>query len=84
MAAVLSFFWPGLGHVYAGKIFQGLFFFLLCAVVYPIAVLAMPVTAGISLLAAFLLHIFVMIDAKRASDRKRKAELQQMATMLKR
>jgi TM2 domain-containing membrane protein YozV len=34
MAAVLNFFFPGVGHMYAGHIFQGLIFLILIPVLY--------------------------------------------------
>lgn len=80
MAAVLSFFVPGLGHIYAGHIFQGLFFFVLVPVLYALAVFTM----GAGLLLAVPVHLFVMIDAKRAADRREDNRMSRLADKMRR
>ena len=79
MAAVLNFFFPGVGHMYAGHIFQGFMFLILVPALYASAL----VTAGLTLLLAVPLHIFIMLDAQRASRRARKRELSEMARMMR-
>jgi TM2 domain-containing membrane protein YozV len=83
MAAVLSFFVPGLGHLYAGHIIQGLFFFVFVSACYAIAIVTIPFTAGLGFIAALLLHLFVIIDAQRAAKRSKTKEMAELATMLR-
>jgi TM2 domain-containing membrane protein YozV len=79
MAAVLNFFFPGVGHMYAGHIFQGLIVLVLIPALYFAAI---P-TVGLALLLAIPLHIFIMIDAQRAVARGKKKEMAQLARMIR-
>lgn len=79
MAAVLNFFIPGVGHMYAGHIFQGLLFLILIPLLY----LAAIPTFGLALLVAIPLHIFIMIDGQRAVARRKKNEMAQLARMIR-
>lgn len=79
MAAVLSFFFPGVGHIYAGHIFQGLLFLILVPIAYVIGVL----TAGAGLLLAIPFHIWVMIDSQRAADRRKQKQLNDLAKAIR-
>lgn len=79
MAAVLSFFFPGVGHMYAGHIFQGLMFLILVPVAYVIALF----TLGLGLLFAIPLHIWVMIDSQRAVERRKKRDMIELAKAIR-
>lgn len=74
MAAVLSFFVPGLGQVYTGRVIQGLILFLVIAALY-FSVIGIPL--------AVILHLFVIIDAARDAERKRKKELAELAKAIR-
>jgi len=56
LAAVLSFFVPGLGQLYRGQIFYAGFVFVACLVLYCL-VLTIPF--------AMLLHLAAVVDAGR-------------------
>ena len=71
MAILLSFLCPGLGHLLNGRAFQGLLFFVLTAIAY--CCLFVP---------GLLMHIFVILDAAKDAERKRRSEmLEQTATL---
>jgi len=53
IAAVCSFFIPGLGHLVQGRIFGALFFFISCAVLYFLYI-TIPV--------AVILHLWAIIS----------------------
>ncbi len=62
-AAVLSFFWTGLGQIYNGQIFKGLAFMLIQAVNFHTL---SPLTFGLSLL---LFKIYGIVDAYQTAER---------------
>ena len=55
IAAVCSFFIPGLGHLVQGRIMGALFFFISCAVLYAMSTLVIP------LFFAVPLHLWAII-----------------------
>jgi hypothetical protein len=77
MAAVLSFFIPGLGHMLNGRIFQGLLFLVLVPVGY---LLSIP----LFLVPGLLLHLFVIVDAQRDSGRQSEAKMNRQAELIAR
>lgn len=79
MAAVLSFIMPGLGHLYTGRIFQGLLWWIVLAVLYVASIF----TLGLGLLLAIPIHLLCIIDAQREDGRKRKREMEQMVRMMR-
>jgi TM2 domain-containing membrane protein YozV len=64
VAAVISAFFPGLGHVYAREIEMGLFF----AVSYLLALLSLLVTIGLVLVPA--IWLYALYDAAKAAQRR--------------
>lgn len=63
VAAVLSFFYCGLGQIYNGQIFKGILMF----VVYSISILLMYVLVGF--ITTPILWIWGMYDAYRTADK---------------
>lgn len=63
MAAVLSFFVPGLGHLWNGRVFQALIFLLITPVIY---VVSIPVFC----IPGLLFHLWVVLDANKDAGRK--------------
>ncbi|MCM3716450.1 hypothetical protein M3202_20605 [Alkalihalobacillus oceani] len=63
IAAVLSFFITGLGQIYNGQIFKGLFFI----VIYAVSWLLMYVLIGF--ITTPIIWIWGMVDAYRAANR---------------
>lgn len=59
IAAVLSFFFPGVGQIYKGQILRGIFYFLIISGLYASIVL-IPI--------ALVIHLFVIIGASRPID----------------
>ena len=67
LAAVLSFFWTGLGQIYNGQIFKGLAFMLIQAInLHTLS----PMTFGLSLL---LFKIYNIVDAYQTAERINRA-----------
>ncbi len=66
MAAVLSFFIPGLGHLMLGKPFSGLFWFVVTAGLYVIAAM----TFGVGLVVAIPTHLMCMYRANSISNQQ--------------
>jgi TM2 domain-containing membrane protein YozV len=64
LAAVLSFFYCGLGQIYNGQIFKGILFF--CC--YSISILLMWVLVGF--VTTPILWIWGMYDAYKTAERK--------------
>ena len=71
MAAVLSFFVPGLGQLLNGRPFQGLLWFAITAVGY----MAM-IVPGI------VLHLICVIDAMRDSGRRAEQKMRRQAELM--
>jgi TM2 domain-containing membrane protein YozV len=63
LAAVLSFFWCGLGQIYNGEIIKGFIFIVL----FVVSVLAMTILIG--WLTTPALWIWGMVDAYQTSER---------------
>lgn len=59
LAAVLSFFIPGLGQIYDGKVGRGISFFIVICILYALYFLIFPLIIG------FLLWIYCIYDAYR-------------------
>lgn len=59
LAAVLSFFIPGLGQIYDGKVGRGISFFIVICILYALYFLIFPLLIG------FLLWIYCIYDAYR-------------------
>lgn len=74
MAAVINVFLPGIGHLVTGRVIQGLLLFVVICGLY-FSVIGIPL--------AIILHLFVIIDAARDTERKRKRELQELAKVMK-
>ncbi len=72
MAAILSFFIPGLGHLYTGRIFQALFFFVLVPVVYLVSIPLVCVPG-------LILHLVVIWDAQRQAGRNETRKMHKQA-----
>ena len=71
MAVLLSFLCPGLGHLYLGRLFQGLLFFVLTIAGYIAFVVP-----------GLLIHLFVLVDANREANRQKKSEMVMQARMM--
>ncbi len=65
MAAVLSFFIPGLGHLILGKPFSGLFWFVVMAGLYAIAL-----TTIVGFVVAIPAHLICMYRANSISNQQ--------------
>ena len=61
VAAVCSFFIPGLGQLVQGRLAAAAIFFVVVGVLWALT----PVTLGISALPAFVLHVWCIVDAAR-------------------
>lgn len=59
MAILLTLICPGLGHLYNGRPFQGLFFFVITIVGY----MAM-IFPGV------IIHLFLLLDVQRDKERR--------------
>lgn len=59
IAAVCTFFVPGLGQLVQGRVLAALFFFVVCGVLYTLA----WVTLGLSWILGALVHLWAIIDA---------------------
>lgn len=66
MAAVLSFFVPGLGHLILGKPFSGLFWFVLVIGLYVFA----GFTVGVGLIVAIPAHLLCMYRANSIANQQ--------------
>lgn len=66
MAAVLSFFVPGLGHLMLGKPFSGLFWFVVVAALYVVA----GFTVGVGLIVAIPAHLVCMYRANSIANQQ--------------
>jgi TM2 domain-containing membrane protein YozV len=71
MAILLSLICPGLGHLYTGRMIQGLLLFVLTVAGY-----FCFIVPGI------IIHLFVIVDAARDSNRKKGRDMQTQANML--
>jgi ribosomal protein L40E/TM2 domain-containing membrane protein YozV len=65
LAIILSFFWPGLGHVYLGDIMFGLFVMVAYTVLWGIAVLTALICSPIPL----IVWIWAMYDSNNLAKR---------------
>jgi hypothetical protein len=74
MAAVINVFLPGIGHLVTGRVIQGLLLFVIITALY-LSFFGIPL--------AIILHVLVIIDAARDTERKRKRELQELAKVMK-
>jgi len=63
MAAILSFFWTGLGQIYNGQILKGLIFMLIQTINYHTLG---PLSFGLSIL---LFRIYGIVDAYLTAER---------------
>ncbi len=72
VAAVLSFIIPGMGHVYNGRIFQGVFllFLYLCALA--------SITVFVGFILAPLIWIISIFDAYRDAERINRLSLKKV------
>lgn len=73
LAAVLAFFWPGVGHIYAGRIAFGLLFFVGWPVIVAVAFLAgllsqEPATVLASALVVGCAYVFQVYHAHSAAS----------------
>jgi TM2 domain-containing membrane protein YozV len=68
LAAVLSFFWCGLGQIYNGEIGKGILFMI----VYGISLVLIMVLVGF--VTTPILWIWGMVDAYRAAERMNRAD----------
>jgi len=59
IAAVCSFFVPGLGQLVQAQILKALFFFVVCGVLYTLSV----VTLGLTWILGALFHLWAIVDA---------------------
>lgn len=75
MSIVLSFFVPGLGHMYNGRVLQGLAFMFFTTLIYVI-------TIPLLCIPGFLLHLFVMFDAARDQRRKDETRMKRQAAAM--
>lgn len=66
MAAVLSLFVPGLGHLMLGKPFSGLFWFVVVLVLYVVA----GITVGVGLIVAIPAHLLCMYRANSIANQQ--------------
>ncbi len=65
IAALCSFFLPGLGQLVQGRLLAAIMFFVVCSVGYFLWVLIVPV------IIAALVHLWAIIDAATFSTRRR-------------
>ncbi len=65
IAALCSFFIPGLGQLVQGRLFAAILFFVVCGVGYFLWVLIVP------LIIAALVHLWAIIDAATFTTRRR-------------
>ncbi len=63
IAAILSFFIPGLGQLLSKKILKGILFFILLFIINYLLWILMPITMGISSYFAILYNVYVAYDA---------------------
>lgn len=63
MAAVLSFFIPGLGHLMLGKPFSGLFWFVVVTALYVVAVVTV-----VGFIVAIPVHLICMYRANSIAN----------------
>lgn len=75
MAAVLSFFVPGLGHMLNGRVFQGLFFLVLVPLVYLLSIPAFCIPG-------LIVHLFVMLDANKDAKRRENEKTERQAAAM--
>lgn len=61
IAAICSFFIPGLGQLVQGRLIKAILFFLIISVMYGIS----PFTLFISAVIGFILHVWCIIDAAK-------------------
>ena len=59
IAAICSFFIPGLGQLVQGRVMGALLFFVVCGLLYGLSVF----TLGLSWIAGALFHLWAIIDA---------------------
>lgn len=62
IAAVLSFFFPGVGQIYKGQIGRGVFYFMIVSMLY---------ASGVFIPVAALFHIFIIFGAYQSPKKKR-------------
>jgi ribosomal protein L40E/TM2 domain-containing membrane protein YozV len=65
LAILLSFFWPGLGHVYLGDIMFGLFVMVMYTIVWGLAILTALICSPLPL----ILWIWAMYDSNNLAKR---------------
>lgn len=71
LAILLSFFWPGLGHIYLGDIMFGLFVMIIYAVLWGFAVLTALICSPVPL----VVWIWAMYDSNNLAKRINSGEV---------
>lgn len=73
IAIILSFFWPGLGHIYLGDIMFGLFVMFMYAVLWVVAVITALLCSPVPL----IVWIWAMYDSYNLAKRINRGEVEE-------
>ena len=71
LAIILSFFWPGLGHIYLGDIMFGIFVMVMYAILWGLAIITALICSPIPL----IVWIWAMYDSNSLAKRMNSGEV---------